>query len=69
MVEVDGELDLSPYKWQEFHFEDENGYLVHHDQTILDYDAVMYEAYDKEMNVVAEVTIDRIVQDFEANAK
>ena len=32
-------------------------------------DAIMYEAYDKDMNVVVEVTLDMIVQDFEANAK
>ena len=32
-------------------------------------DAVMYEAYDKDMNVVVKVTLDMILQDFEANAK
>ena len=31
--------------------------------------AVMYEAYDKDLNAVMDVTIDMIVQDFEANAK
>ena len=38
MIDVKSDLDLSQYKWQEFHYEDENGYLVHHDQTILGYD-------------------------------
>ena len=161
MIDLKGNLDLSQYKWQEFHYEDENGYLVHHDQTILGYDkergtldllvrwgtdgghcmvhrhiasttcivlegeqhfydydengrrstaprirragehglskgpdkmphmerggpdggvaffsmhgggpdAIMYEAFDKDLNVVIEVTLDMIVQDFEANAK
>lgn len=31
--------------------------------------AVMYEAYDDDMNMVAEVTIDMILADFEANAR
>ena len=160
-IDLDGALDLTKYKWQEFDYEDDHGYLVHHDQTILDYDrergtldllvrwgkdgghcmvhrhiasttcivlegeqhfydydengkwateprirragehglskgpdtmphmerggpdggvaffsmygggpdAVLYDAYDKDMNVVVEVTPDMILQDFEANAK
>lgn len=32
-------------------------------------DAVMYEAYDDDMNPIMEVTLDMLVADFEANAK
>ena len=161
MIDINSNIDLSQYKWQEFNDVGPGGHLVHHDQTILGYDmergtidflvrwgkdgghcilhrhvasttcivlegeqhfydydengnraneprirragehglskgpdkmahmecggpegcvaffsmhggsadAIMYETYDENMNVLVEVTIDMIVADFEANAK
>ena len=161
MIDINSNLDLSQYKWQEFNEVGEDGFLIHMEQTILgchrergtidflvrwgkdgghcpvhrhiasttcivlegeqhfyDYqedgtwattprirragehglshgadkmahrecggpdgciaffsmhgdgpDAVMYEAFDNDMNLLIGVTIDMIVADFEANAK
>ncbi len=38
MLDLQENIDLSRYKWQEFNDVSHDGHLVHHDQTILDYD-------------------------------